>query len=426
MTESPSIIMISVWIGLFVLCVDLYVVAHWSSTAKSMRLSLLWSRIPWGLLVVMNLVYWYVVYRRNFYRLDGIDVALFAMVTLWSLPKVGIVPFLIVRDVYRLVDWLRRRSTARRRAQSGPSLEADSIQSAEQGMHDHGRRRALSHMVWGMSIIPYGLAANGMFRTLYDFRVHSVEIVLPNLPRALDGIRIVQISDIHAGSFYDHTPVQEARRIIEGLRPDLIVITGDFVNAKPMELSVIWSELVQLRAPEGVLGVLGNHDHYHNESDHIVLISEIRRSGIDLLVNQHRTIRHGSERLIIAGTDNTGFRQNFARLDDALGGASRDDAVILLAHDPTFFDRGVRNSAVGLMLSGHTHGGQVGANVLGVEWSPAQYVYKHWAGLYKEERQFIYVNRGLGTVGPPMRIGIQPEITHITLRSPSISSQGRG
>jgi predicted MPP superfamily phosphohydrolase len=414
MSGSTSILAISIWIGVVQLLIDVYVVARWTSTVRRMEWSAWWYRTMWVLLVLMTCLYWYVAVRRNFYRLDGADVVLFAIVTLWSLPKIAIVPILLIRDGMML---LRKLGRLLRR------LRSTSFDGENKAVElNPGRRQLLTSTAWGLTVLPYGMVANGMFSTLYDFRVHNVEIEMPNLPRALDGIRIVQISDIHAGSFYDYIPFQEARRIIDSLKPDVLAITGDFVNAKPSELGVIWRELEKLKAREAVVGVLGNHDHYHSDADHAILMADIRKSGIDLLVNEQRSIRIGSERLVIAGTDNTGFRQSFARLDRALAGVSPDEAVVLLAHDPTYFDRGVQGSPVNLMLSGHTHGGQVGVQMLGFEWSPAQYVYKHWAGLYQEGNQHIYVNRGLGTVGPPMRIGIQPEITHITLRCPSASA----
>jgi predicted MPP superfamily phosphohydrolase len=205
-------------------------------------------------------------------------------------------------------------------------------------------------------------------------------------------------------------------------KPDAITITGDFINAKPSELTVIERDLARLRAPEGVFASLGNHDHYNTDAEHSALIKAIRERGIDLLVNERRVLQAGSDRLIIAGTDNTGFKQRFARLEQALGDATTEDAVVLLAHDPTFWEREVVGSPVGLMLSGHTHGGQVGVQLMGFEWSPAQYVYRQWAGLYAIGDQHLYVNRGIGTVGPPMRIGIPPEITILTLRRQAVDS----
>jgi predicted MPP superfamily phosphohydrolase len=257
-----------------------------------------------------------------------------------------------------------------------------------------------------------------MLSTVYDFQVMRVELVLPNLPRGIDGLRIIQISDIHAGSFPDYMPFQEALRLVTEQHPDAVVITGDFVNARPEELAIIARDLARLRAPEGVYASLGNHDHYNSPADHKRIISTVRDLGVDLLINENRRIGGESSRLVLAGIDNTGMKQDFGRIDLALRDTLPDDAIILMSHDPTFWDRGiVGQKPVGLTLSGHTHGGQFGVQAFGFEWSPAQYVYKQWAGLYRTGDQVIYVNRGLGTVGPPIRVGIPPEITVFTLRS---------
>ncbi|MBK9183156.1 MAG: metallophosphoesterase [Ignavibacteria bacterium] len=261
-----------------------------------------------------------------------------------------------------------------------------------------------------------------MWRTLYDFQTVSLDLNIRKLPRAFDGMRIAQISDIHAGSFPDHRPFEEVRRILDVLKPDAIVITGDFVNAKPSEMSVIARELAQLKAPYGVFASLGNHDHYNTPQEHAELVKTIRGVGVDLLVNENRRIVDGGSSLIIAGTDNTGFKQSFAKIDRALNGVLEDEATILLAHDPTYWDKAIVGATnVDVMLSGHTHGGQFGVQLLGFEWSPAQYVYKQWAGLYGAGEQLLYVNRGIGTVGPPLRIGIPPEVTIFTLRASSIA-----
>ena len=260
-----------------------------------------------------------------------------------------------------------------------------------------------------------------MWSTLYDFQVVNIDLVMDKLPRAFDGMRIAQLSDVHAGSFPDHTPFQEVRYMLETIKPDAIVITGDFVNQKPEEMAVIAREFAKLRAPYGVYASLGNHDHYNTPQEHARLVTTIRDLGAELLINQHKRLGDSSGALIIAGTDNTGFRQSFARLDQALDGVMDDEPVILLAHDPTFWDKQVvPEKRVDVMLSGHTHGGQFGVQVLGFEWSPAQMVYKQWSGLYRNGEQQLYVNRGIGTVGPPLRIGIPPEITLFTLRAPGV------
>jgi predicted MPP superfamily phosphohydrolase len=358
--------------------------------------------------------------RRHLFRVDGVDVTIMGLISFWYLPKFGIALILVGRDIVRggrtLLHRLRPNDVPPVHSTMAPVLPVSA--TSDGPVASRSRREFLGTAAWSMSAVPFVVVGRGMWSTLYDFQTYRQELILDKLPRAMDGFRIVQISDIHAGSFPDHRPFQEVRRIIESERPDAVVITGDFVNQKPREMELIAGEFERLRAPYGVMASLGNHDHYNTPEEHRQLVSGIRQMGVDLLINQHRRIGVDGASLVIAGTDNTGFRQTYARLDDALNGVDAHEPVILLAHDPTFWDRAVVDKAqVDVMLSGHTHGGQFGVQVLGFEWSPAQHIYRQWAGHYSKGRQQLYVNRGIGTVGPPLRIGIAPEITVFTLRS---------
>lgn len=405
MSQQPSIVLFSIVFGLVTILVDVYVLHAWMRHARRRELSPWWYRIPWIIAATIGVIYWYVVYRRHFFRMDGFDVTLFGVVSLWYLPKIGILPFVLVRDIVAGIRrmWSRRSGTV----QQPPSVDVSA-----------SRRAFLGTTTWSMAAVPYVMVGQGLWNTIYDFEVTNVPVYLPRLPKAFDGFRIVQISDVHAGSFPDHRPFEEVRRIIDTLKPDMVAVTGDWVNMLPQEMAVIAREVQRLRAEFGVRAVLGNHDHYHSPQDHDRLISTIRGLDVDLMINEHRRIILGNQSLIIVGTDNTGFKQNFARLDTALNGVVEDEATILLAHDPTLWDsQVVGKKPIDLMLSGHTHGGQFGVQLMGVEWSPAQYIYKQWAGLYRTGEQQLYVNRGIGTVGPPLRIGIRPEITHFTLHS---------
>ncbi len=414
MNQQPSIIAFSIVLGVIFLAMDAYTLFRWTRFVKVQRMNVWWKRIPLIIAVVAFVLYAFVVYRRHAFRLDGFDAVLFGLVSLWYLPKFGIIPFLVIRDLIagavRGLHWLGNRRSLSRSESRSPS---ESVRESSRG-----RREFLAKSAWGMATVPYVMVGNGMYRTLYDYQVYEEEVILPNLPRAMDGMRIVQISDVHAGSYVDDIAFEEARRMIDTLKPDAIVITGDFVNAKPDELAVIAKQLEMLKAPEGVYASLGNHDHYNTRREHEQLVKGIREMGINLLVNQHHRIGTGSTSIVIAGTDNTGFRQEFGDISKTLDGVAPDEAVILLAHDPTYWDKHiVGQQPIHLMLSGHTHGGQFGIQAFGFEWSPAQYVYEQWAGMYRKGDQLLYVNRGLGTVGPPIRIGIPPEITHFTLRA---------
>jgi predicted MPP superfamily phosphohydrolase len=286
----------------------------------------------------------------------------------------------------------------------------------------------LAKAAWSTAAVPYAMVANGMMRTLYDFQVTHEEVVLHGLPRSMDGFRLVQISDIHAGSFPDHRPFEEVVRLVRGARPDAVVITGDFVNTLPREMPVIAKQLELLAATNNVYATLGNHDHYNTEAQHRELVAGIRELGIDLLVNENRRIGtgggkgtvmgQGAEGFVLAGIDNTGFKQRYGDVGKALAGVHPDEPTILLAHDPTFWDKEiVGKRPVNLMLSGHTHGGQVSVGAFGFGLSFASFVYEQVKGMYQKGDQLLYVNSGLGTVGPPLRVGVPPEVTVFTLRA---------
>jgi len=388
---------------------DVIVLLAWQRFIRRRGWSRWFARIPWAIALVFLVVSPYVSYQRtSVNRLEEGMFLLFAASTLWYLPKIpialGVIVMTFARIVRRIVSSIRRWFA--RQQSSLPSLP------------DANRRHALETIAWGSAIIPFGIVGKGFFDT-DELMIYEEEITLRALPQAFDGLRIVQISDIHAGSWRSPQPFRRARALIDQLKPDVLVITGDFVNFDPKELELIRADLMRLRADLGVFASLGNHDHYCSPANHSLLRSMISNSGITLLVNSNIPLTTHGETLYLVGTDNTGLGQNFGDLPAALVGVEPGAPTILLAHDPTFWDKHVRNKApIDLMLSGHTHGGQVGIHFLGMELSVAQVVYKQWAGLYRDGDQYLYVNRGLGTVGPPIRIGIPPEITVLTLRSP--------
>jgi predicted MPP superfamily phosphohydrolase len=279
--------------------------------------------------------------------------------------------------------------------------------------------------------VPIAAITYDAVRLLDEFEVHRVEIPIAGLPRQFEGMTITQISDIHAGSYYSTAPLQEMRRIIRDLRSDLTLITGDWVNFRARELPFILPEIQKLTAaktaPMGVFGSLGNHDHYAHALDMDDLKAMIRGAEVNLLINQHHVFEVDGARLQLGGNDNVGLRQSYGKLSQTLQGLSAEHPTIVMAHDPTLWDKEIRRDPrttlpgdirIDLTLSGHTHGGQFGVRVMGVEITPAALIYKQYAGLYTDEAtgQHIYVNRGIGTTGIPVRIGVPPEITHITLR----------
>lgn len=296
-----------------------------------------------------------------------------------------------------------------------------------------------------VSAAPFAIITYDAYRLMDEFQIHRVDIPLSTLPRQFDGLTITQISDLHAGSLLSAKPIQEMRRIIELLHSDMIMITGDWVNFRARELPIILPDIQQLClprvAPLGVFGCLGNHDHYAHALDLGDIISSLRSAGVRLLVNENHTITADGGTLQIAGNDNVGLRQHYGNLSKTLTGLTPEHPTLLMAHDPTLWDKQVRGRSpngitIDLMLSGHTHGGQFGVHCFGMELSPAMLLYKQYAGLYSDTqpqtgsatdsasqdttatvaRQYLYVNRGIGTTGVPVRVGVPPEITVLTLR----------
>lgn len=441
--DSSIILRFIIMTAVIEILFDVYVNMTWWRFVRRRQWNIWWSHIVWMLSAVMFAASVFSGYSRMTSGTIGEwGMAVQYAIWFWYLPKIPIVLILLIKDKLRLLRWGWTKVTRiifRKQVQvSSPPAPASAnlsplkeelshnrelllstplkVSPATSGDPSNSRRDFLQKVGWAMAGAPFIIVTDGMFRTLYDFRVEQVMLPIKGLPPALEGLRILQISDIHAGSFGSERPFAEVGRLMREQKPDVIVVTGDFVNSRPDELPTIYRELELLKAPLGVFGSLGNHDHFMTPENHVILTSSIRKTAVDVLVNEHRIISIDGAKLAIAGTDNTGFNQHYARLDVALAGIEPDVPTILLAHDPTFWDKEVRGkTSVDAMLSGHTHGGQIAIRVPGMTISPAQIVFKQWAGLYRNDEQLLYVNRGIGTVGPPVRIGVPPEITIFTL-----------
>ena len=267
------------------------------------------------------------------------------------------------------------------------------------------------------------------FSNKYDYRVRKLSLAFPNLPAAFKGLRIVQISDIHSGSLSNKDAVLKGVENILELKPDLILFTGDLVNNESNEMSGLTGVFSLLKAPLGVYSVLGNHDYgdYHEWPD-----QETKRANLDqlkkiqaemgwrLLMNEHVILEKDNEQIALIGIENWSSKARFpkyGRLNEAYQGTKAIPFKILMSHDPSHWDAEVRPQYgdIDLTLSGHTHGMQFGVEIPWLKWSPVQYVYKQWAGLYEAGSQKLYVNRGFGFIGYPGRVGILPEITLIEL-----------
>jgi uncharacterized protein len=277
--------------------------------------------------------------------------------------------------------------------------------------------------------IPFGAMAYGIISGAHDYRVRRVSVKLPNLPKAFDGITIGHISDIHSGSFFNKTAVKGGVEMLLNEKPDIIFFTGDLVNNEAAEVKDYINIFDKFRAPLGVYSVTGNHDYgdYHawhsqeaKRSNFKDLMEAHRLMGFKLLMNDNEILTQGGEKLAIIGNENWGGGRfaKYGKLDQAYRGTDEAAVKLLLSHDPSHWDAQVRNTYpdIDVMFSGHTHGFQFGIEIGNFRWSPSQYAYKQWAGLYQQGSQYLYVNRGFGYLGYPGRIGMPPELTIMELK----------
>lgn len=276
--------------------------------------------------------------------------------------------------------------------------------------------------------LPFFVIVYAVFRAVYRFKVHQVVVKSDLLPQSFNGLRIVQISDLHLGSFnYRYHILHRAINTINSLKPDFIFFTGDLVNNYAWELNGWEDVLKSLTAQQGKYSVLGNHDYgdyskWESEEERNINFADIKdfhaQIGFKLLLNEAECIENKGDKIAIVGVENWGnppFKQ-YGDLQQSLQGVEDVGFKILLSHDPSHWSEEVVNKTnIALTLSGHTHGMQAGINIKNKEWSPIKYKYKHWAGLYRLGHQFLYVSRGLGWMGFPGRLGMRPEITFIEL-----------
>ncbi len=267
------------------------------------------------------------------------------------------------------------------------------------------------------------------FSNKYNYQVIRKQLRFPNVPEAFHGLRIVHISDIHAGSFTNKKAVIKGIEKIMQEKPDLILFTGDLVNDKATEMDDYMDVFSRLKAPMGVYSTLGNHDYGDYiawessfiKAKNLERLKEIHAElGWKLLMNEHVPLERDGQQIALLGIENWSNKSSFpkyGRLDEAHKGTEAIPFKILLSHDPSHWSAEVQKkySDIDLMLAGHTHGMQFGVEVPGFRWSPVQYMYEHWSGLYENEKQKLYVNRGFGFIGYPGRVGILPEITVLEL-----------
>jgi predicted MPP superfamily phosphohydrolase len=275
----------------------------------------------------------------------------------------------------------------------------------------------------------------GLARGAHKYKIHNVKISFKNLPDAFNGLKIVQVSDIHTGSYADTEALSHAFDMAMELKPDIIFFTGDLVNDRVTETEGFIPVYQKLKAPMGVFSILGNHDYgdyseWPSAEAKIENLDALKKvheqAGWRLLMNEHIALEKNGQQIALLGIENWGGNLHFkkyGRMDLAYAGTEKYDFKMLLSHDPSHWDKQVQlqYKDVDLTFSGHTHGAQFGVEIPGLKWSPSKWFYKQWAGLYQNNNQYLYVNRGLGCVGKERvvayngRVGIWPEITFMEL-----------
>lgn len=369
--------------------------------------------------------------RSLFVFVTGLFFAMFVAKILMVIPLLAEDLYRLLRAGYELIKLLINKSDS-------PEIKGILV----------SRKNFLSGISAGLGALAFSGLGYGIVRGAHHYKIHRSRIPLSRLPDGFKGMKIGHLSDIHAGSFWDKKAVERGINMLMREKPDVIFFTGDLVNSLADEMNEDYIRLFsQLNAPLGVYSILGNHDYgdYHQWPDRktgtdngnhaqrdkshmsplqLANLEKLKgihkRMGWDLLMNENRILEKDGSRMALIGVENYGARGRFARygkLEKAVKGTEELPFKILLSHDPSHWDAEVRKNFpdIDVTFSGHTHGAQFGIETAGFRWSPVQFMYKQWAGLYESEKQFLYVNRGFGYLGYPGRLGIRPEIAIITL-----------
>ena len=320
--------------------------------------------------------------------------------------------FLLIDDAIRLVRW------------AGTYIFPSTQNADIAHPHSISRLKFLSQAAFIVAAVPFVSLIYGMIKGGYDIRVKKIKLTLSKLPAAFNGLKIVQISDIHCGSFTSTHHFENAVRIINEQKPDVIFFTGDLVNDVAVETEQFMETFSKVKAPMGVFSTLGNHDYgdytsWDSDEEKRKNLESLKSKhanyGWRLLMNEHVPLKKGNDEIGIIGIENWGAKgfTKYGDIKKAYAGAEKYAVKLLLSHDPSHWEAQVLKEYkdIDVAFAGHTHGMQFGVEIPGFKWSPVQYFYKQWAGLYQNGKQFLYVNRGLGFIGYPGRVGILPEVT---------------
>jgi predicted MPP superfamily phosphohydrolase len=404
-------------LSLLVLLLDFYcykaiiaVFKKWSPQTKKL-FTISW----WSVCTLLIIGVFAAIFLNLFLTARAIILVAFFLLTVG---KVFMLPFLLIDDLRRLLIKITRNKKANLSVKKPIAGEPIS------------RSSFLVKAGLVTAAVPLSSLSWGIVSGAYDYQIRNVKLILPNLPKAFDCIRMAQISDIHSGSFYNKTAVKGGVELLLKEKPDFVFFTGDLVNNLTNEVKDYQDIFAKVKAPLGVYSTLGNHDYgdyyFGRESSpartknlqDMVKVHKIM--GYDLLMNQNRRLKVDGEEIGILGIENWGMGRfpKYGKMELATQNTADLPVKLLLSHDPSHWRGEVleKYPDIDAMFSGHTHGMQFGVRFKESQWSPVQYIYKEWAGLYQEKQQQLYVNVGYGFLGYPGRVGILPEITIFELK----------
>lgn len=401
------------------LLIDFYIYKALRATRLRWAASPLFPKIWWGYSFFLTACIFVSIYVSIPLMFRSIILVAFFLT---FISKFTFILILLADDIRRGGVWLKRVLVPKKE-QVEPVADSDAP-LPEKPVKGITRSQFLTKAGILVAAAPMAPLGWGVISGAYDYRIRREKLYLPNLPKEFHGMKIGQLSDVHSGSFYNKTAVQGGVDLLLAEKPDVVFFTGDLVNYLAGEMRDYQDIFTKVHAPLGVFSTLGNHDYgdYHfgpepsaAKAKNLQDVKDVHKvMGWDLLLNENRKLKVGNDEIGIIGVENwgTGRFPKHGRLDQALQGTDDMPVKLLLSHDPSHWRAEVlARPDVDVMFAGHTHGMQFGVRMGNIKWSPAQYIYKEWAGLYRQGQQQLYVNTGFGFLGYPGRVGILPEIT---------------
>ena len=403
---------------LFLLSLDAYI---WSAFKQTFNNRPFLKYIFGGITLITIALIYFPAINTNMTLYPGYMVVIFGFVFAIIVAKLSMAFPLLVDDIIRFFKYIYK-----------VMFESKSLSI---GGSPISRLEFLKNTALGLGAITFSVFTYGIIVGRFDFKKHFVSLKLKNYPKGAKPLKVVQISDLHLGSFQRKDKLREAVQLINNEEVDLIFFPGDLVNNYAAEAKPFVEILKELKAKHGKYAVLGNHDY----ADYIGLdtstsegrekwqanLNEIKghfnAADFNLLLNENRLVEINGVEINLVGVENWGDGRfsKYGDLEKAMQNTKDGIPTLLLSHDPTHWENRVLpfSKQIDLQLAGHTHGMQFGIEFAGIKWSPSKWKYKFWAGLYQNENKFLYVNRGIGHLGYPGRVGILPEITVLDIQS---------